>query len=57
MSAGMPGPLPNIFSDEPGIDRQERRGRLRERADMVYRLHRTTDEHLGRRTAFGNNWH
>ena len=34
MSAGMPGPLPSIFSLEPGIDRQERRGRSRERADM-----------------------
>src|SRR3954447_21628948 len=34
MSAGIPGPLPSIFSLEPGIDRQERRGRLRVRSDM-----------------------
>ena len=38
MSAGMPGPLPIIFSDDPGIERQERRGRSRERADMAVRL-------------------
>lgn len=38
MSAGMPGPLPIIFSDDPGIDKQERRGRSRERGDMSCRL-------------------
>ena len=54
MSAGIPGPLPSIFSDEPGIDRHERRGRLRERADMAYRLHRTAHEHLGRRGTFSH---
>ncbi len=34
MSAGMPGPLPIIFSDEPGIDKQLRRGKSRERGDI-----------------------
>ena len=38
MSAGMPGPFPIIFSDDPGIERQDRRGRSRERADMPVRL-------------------
>ena len=35
MSAGMVGPLVSIFSLEPGMDRQERRGRSRVRADMA----------------------
>src|SRR5262245_49811988 len=35
MSAGIPGPLPSIFSLEPGMERQERRGRPRVRADMA----------------------
>ena len=35
MSAGSPGPLPSIFSLEPGMDRQERRGRFRVRSDMT----------------------
>ena len=34
MSAPSPGALPSIFSLEPGTERQERRGRLRERSDM-----------------------
>src|SRR5258706_11245966 len=34
MSAGIPGPLPSIFSLDPGIDRHERRGKSRLRADM-----------------------
>ena len=34
MSAPRPGALPSIFSLEPGTERQERRGRLRERSDM-----------------------
>src|SRR5262249_37806258 len=38
MSAARPGALPSIFSLEPGTDRQERRGRLRERSDMRARL-------------------
>jgi hypothetical protein len=45
MSAGMPGPLPIIFSEDPGIDKQERRGKSRERADMLKILHRTQYEH------------
>ena len=35
MSAPRPGALASIFSLEPGTERQERRGRLRERSDMV----------------------
>src|SRR3954452_8586193 len=35
MSAGIVGPFASIFSLEPGTDRQERRGRSRERADMA----------------------
>ena len=34
MSAPRPGALASIFSLEPGTERQERRGRLRERSDM-----------------------
>ena len=44
MSAGIPGPLPIIFSEDPGIDKQERRGKSRERADMLKILHRTPHE-------------
>jgi hypothetical protein len=50
----VPGPLFIIFSDEPGIARQERRGRLRERKDMALRLHRASYQHLGGRWAFAN---
>ena len=35
MSAPRPGALPSIFSLEPGTDRHDRRGRLRERSDMA----------------------
>ena len=35
MSAPRPGALASIFSLEPGTERQERRGRLRERSDMA----------------------
>ena len=52
MSAGIFGPLPIIFSDEPGMDKQERRGSWRERADMAYRLHCTAYEHLCRSGTF-----
>ena len=38
MSAPRPGALPSIFSLEPGTDRHDRRGRLRERSDMPTRL-------------------
>ena len=34
MSAATVGALARNFSVEPGVDRHERRGRLRERADM-----------------------
>ena len=34
------------------MDRQERRGSWRERADMAYRLHCTAYEHLGRSGTF-----
>ena len=34
------------------MDKQERRGSWRERADMAYRLHRTAHEHLGRSGTF-----
>ena len=54
MSALVPGPFPIIFSDEPGIARQERRGRFRERKDMALRLHRASYQHLGGRWAFPN---
>ena len=54
MSALVPGPLFIIFSDEPGIARQERRGRLRDRKDIVLRLHRASHQHLGGRWAFAN---
>ncbi len=47
MSAGIPGPLPNIFSDDPGIDKQERRGRSRERGDMPCRLDDAASQELG----------
>ena len=40
MSAPRPGALASIFSLEPGTERQERRGRLRERSDMGERLKR-----------------
>ena len=41
-----------IFSLEPGTDRQERRGRLRERSDMGQRLRtRLAVRPLGRREA------
>jgi hypothetical protein len=36
--------LPIIFSEDPGIDKQERRGKSRERADMLKILHRTPHE-------------
>ena len=35
MSAPSPGALPSIFSLDPGTDRHDRRGRLRERSDML----------------------
>ena len=35
MSAGTVGALARNFSLEPGVDRQDRRGRSRERADMA----------------------
>ena len=35
MSAGTVGALARNFSFEPGVERQERRGRSRERADMT----------------------
>ena len=35
MSAPSPGALPSIFSLEPGTARQVRRGRFRDRSDMV----------------------
>ena len=38
MSAPRPGALPSIFSLEPGTERQDRRGRLRERSDMAVRV-------------------
>jgi len=34
------------------MDKQERRGSWRERADMAYRLHCTAYEHLGRSRTF-----
>lgn len=42
MSATTVGALAKNFSDEPGVDRQERRGRSRDRSDMPegYRAHR-----------------
>ena len=49
MSAGMPGPLPSIFSLEPGMDRHERRGRSRERADMASKA-------TAGRAASANRW-
>ena len=44
MSAPRPGALAIIFSLEPGTERQERRGRLRERSDMGERLKRPLRE-------------
>ena len=37
MSAPRLGALPSIFSLDPGTERQERRGRLRERSDMLWK--------------------
>ena len=56
MSAGIPGPLPIIFSEDPGIDKQERRGKSRERADMLKILHRAVAQQLCRGRALGNEW-
>jgi hypothetical protein len=57
----MPGPLPIIFSEDPGIDKQERRGKSRERADMLKilhraRLHRAVAQQLCRWWTLGDEW-
>ena len=46
MSAPRPGALASIFSLEPGTERQERRGRLRERSDMAEKRSADTCEGL-----------
>jgi hypothetical protein len=44
MSAGIEGPFAIILSDDPGIERHERRGRSRDRADINEMLDAVDDQ-------------